>query len=195
MTPDDPVVANPDASTTMAGLAGRVRALRHRAGFTLADLSAEAGIGKSTLAQIESGKANPSVETLFALSVALDVPLSDLFTSPTPQVRLVRRGEGIRLDSSDDHFHVELLAATGRRGTSEICLVEVEAGTSRVADPHPPGTVEYLLVVEGVLHAGPASDPLELGPGDLAAFDADVPHTYAAPGERVRAFGLLDYPA
>ena len=48
-------------------VAANVRALRMQAGLTLADLAGAAGLGKSTLAQLESGRGNPSVETLWAI--------------------------------------------------------------------------------------------------------------------------------
>src|SRR5690348_3091479 len=59
-------------------VASNVRALRLDAGLTLSDLAGAAGLGKSTLAQLESGKANPSVETLWAIAAALKVPFARL---------------------------------------------------------------------------------------------------------------------
>ena len=44
---------------------------RERAGMSLAEL-ARAGLAKSTLSQLESGTGNPSLETLWALAMALD---------------------------------------------------------------------------------------------------------------------------
>jgi transcriptional regulator with XRE-family HTH domain len=52
--------------------------LRRDAGLTLAELAAAADLGKSTLAQLESGKGNPSVETLWAIAAALKVPFAQI---------------------------------------------------------------------------------------------------------------------
>ena len=46
--------------------------------------------------------------------------------------------------------------------------------------PHIPGTVEHLIVSTGRVLAGPADDPLELGPGDYLSYPGDVPHIYQA---------------
>ena len=192
--PDDgapAAVGSPPAMT----LAANLRLLRARANFTLADLAARAGIGKSTLAQLESGKANPSIDTLFSLAVALGVPLGHLFAASTPEVRVVRRKEGIPLDSSNHTFHAELLATSGRHGTVEIMSLEMRHGATRVADPHIRGTVEHILVYEGRLRTGPVDHPVDLDPGDFVSFDADVPHCYEALEKPTRWVGVLDYPS
>jgi transcriptional regulator with XRE-family HTH domain len=48
---------------------------RLRTGLSLAEIARRAGIAKSTLSQLESGNGNPSLETLWSLCVALDIPL------------------------------------------------------------------------------------------------------------------------
>ncbi|MGI8781120.1 MAG: helix-turn-helix domain-containing protein, partial [Solirubrobacteraceae bacterium] len=60
----------------MRGVAANIRELRRQAGLTLAELAAAAALGKSTLAQLESGRGNPSVETLWAIAAALEVPFA-----------------------------------------------------------------------------------------------------------------------
>lgn len=51
---------------------------RARTGLSLAEVARRAGIAKSTLSQLESGNGNPSLETLWALCVALDIPFAQL---------------------------------------------------------------------------------------------------------------------
>src|SRR5688500_4034159 len=71
-------------------IAANLKLQRHQAGLTLAELAAAADLGKSTLAQLESGKANPSVETLWALAAALKVPFARLIEDQRPPLRVVR---------------------------------------------------------------------------------------------------------
>ncbi|PVJ86390.1 transcriptional regulator, partial [Salmonella enterica subsp. enterica serovar Senftenberg] len=47
---------------------------RQRTGLSLAEIARRAGIAKSTLSQLEAGNGNPSLETLWSLCVALDIP-------------------------------------------------------------------------------------------------------------------------
>ncbi|ESF02045.1 hypothetical protein SEEV1955_12962 [Salmonella enterica subsp. enterica serovar Virchow str. ATCC 51955] len=57
---------------------------RQRTGLSLAEIARRAGIAKSTLSQLEAGNGNPSLETLWSLCVALDIPFARLLE---PQVQ------------------------------------------------------------------------------------------------------------
>ena len=65
-------------SAPIAAIAASLQRERKRVGLSLAEVARRAGIAKSTLSQLESGTGNPSVETLWALSVTLDVPFAQL---------------------------------------------------------------------------------------------------------------------
>src|SRR6478672_9476973 len=93
-----PTAPNPPAAP-LAAIAASLRRERERTGLSLTELARRAGIAKSTLSQLESGAGNPSVETLWALGVALGVPFSQLVEPPPPQVRVVRAGDGTRFPS------------------------------------------------------------------------------------------------
>src|SRR5687768_6574332 len=73
-------------------IAASLRRERERVGLSLSELAKRAGIAKSTLSQLESASGNPSVETLWALGVALGVPFSRLVDPPTPRIRVIRAG-------------------------------------------------------------------------------------------------------
>src|SRR5262245_64322370 len=103
-------------SAPLAAIAAALRRERDRAGLSLTELARRAGIAKSTLSQLESGTGNPSVETLWALGVALDVPFSQLVEPPAPQVRVVRAGQGPTIASSHAQFVATLLSAGSPHG-------------------------------------------------------------------------------
>ena len=79
-----------------------------------------------------------------------------------------------------------------RRGTFELYTMDI-GGAARHADPHHAGVVEYLLVVEGAVRAGPETTPVELQAGDLLTFPADVPHVYEGLPEAHYVL-LMSYP-
>lgn len=175
-------------------VAGNIRALRRSAGMTLADLAATAGLGKSTLAQLESGRGNPRMETLWAIATALRVPLARIVEEERPALRVVRAAEVTPLLAEDSPGWVgRLLAAADRRGTFDVYGVDFAAAAIRRADAHEPGLIEHLIVVTGRLRAGPAATPVELGSGDLVSFAADVAHVYETlePGHAVL---IMAYP-
>jgi len=175
-------------------IAAAVRRERERAGLTLTELARRAGLAKSTLSQLEAGAGNPSVETLWALGVALGVPFSQLVTDPTPRVRVLRAGQGQRLRSEHADFVGTLLAAGSHHARRDLYVIELGPGAPRQAEPHNPGTVEHLVVAAGRLRAGPAGDPVELGPGDYASFPGDAPHQYQALLPDTRAVLVMEHP-
>jgi transcriptional regulator with XRE-family HTH domain len=183
-----------DVEVFVRAVAANVRALRMQAGLTLADLAAAAGLGKSTLAQLESGRANPSVETLWAIAAALRVPFARIVEEERPSLRVVRARDVPAMRSEETPgWAGRLLAASQRRGTFDLYSLDLEAGSVRHADPHHAGVVEHLVLVEGRLRVGPQSGPVELGPGDLVTFAGDVPHMYEAL-ETAHAVLLMSYP-
>ncbi|MBF9127440.1 helix-turn-helix transcriptional regulator [Plantactinospora sp. S1510] len=167
-------------NSPVPAIAAALRRERERAGISLAELARRAGIAKSTLSQLEAGSGNPSVETVWALGVALGVPFSRLVEQPPPAVRVIRAGDGPRLRSQQAEFTGTLLAAGAAHVRRDIYLIELEPGAVRDAEPHIPGSVEHVVVAAGRLRTGPSTDPVELGPGDYVTFPGDVPHGYKA---------------
>lgn len=175
-------------------IATAVRRERERAGLTLTELARRAGLAKSTLSQLEAGTGNPSVETLWALGVALGIPFSQLVTSQVPQVQVVRAGEGPRVRSEHAEFAGTLLAAGSHHARRDLYVIELGPGPARQAEPHTPGSVEHLVVAAGRLRTGPVAQPVELGPGDYASFPGDVPHLYQALVPDTRAVLVMEHP-
>ena len=180
--------------TFVRTVAANVRALRMEAEMTLAELAAAAGLGKSTLAQLESGKGNPSVETLWAIAAALQVPFARIVEESRPSLRVVRAADVPPMHSAETPgWAGRLLTASHGRGTFDLYALDLEQGAVRHADPHHAGVVEHLVVVVGRLRAGPQSGPVLLEQGDLVTFAADVPHVYEAL-ETTHCVLLMAYP-
>ena len=183
-----------DAAALVRTVAANVRSLRAAAGLTLPELAERTGLGRSTLAQLESGRANPSMETVWAIAAALDVPFGRLVEPAAPAVRVVRAGDGIRLALEESALRTRLLATSPRRGSFEVYAIEAEPGQPRHASAHGPGTIEHLVVTAGTLRAGPADAPEDLAAGDLLSFAGDIAHVYEALEPGTTALLLMDYP-
>src|SRR5689334_16619616 len=119
----------------LATIAAALRRERERVGISIAELARRAGLAKSTLSQLEAGTGNPSIETLWSLGVALDVPFSRLVEPPATQVRVVRAGEGPRLQADEADFVAKLLAAGSAHARRDIYVMELEPGKSRRRSP------------------------------------------------------------
>jgi transcriptional regulator with XRE-family HTH domain len=179
----------PDAVNTVAANLRRLRAERSMSTVALAR---DSGVARATLAQLEAGRGNPTLETLYALANALGVALADVIAPPPAEVEVVRAGEGPRV--SGTVVRGRLVSRLAGRAAVEVYELALRPGRCQRSQPHPPGVVEHLLVHSGRARVGPESAPVELGPGDFARYPADVPHVYEALDERVAATLLIESP-
>lgn len=170
----------PPSRLPLDWIAASLKRERTRAGLSLSELAKRAGIAKSTLSQLEAASGNPSMETIWALGVALGVPFSALVEPPTPSVRVIRAGEGPTVASEQANYVATLLSASPPGARRDIYHLRAEPGSARVSEPHIPGTVEHLVVSTGKVKAGPSGEAVELGPGDYLTYRGDVPHAYEA---------------
>jgi transcriptional regulator with XRE-family HTH domain len=163
-------------------IAANVRRLRAARGLSAAALARASGVARATLAELEAGRGNPTVETLYALASVLGVTLADLLVeAEAPAVQVVRAGEGPQVTGPVLHARLLRQAAVDRARV-EVYELRVLPGRPRRADPHPAGVVEQLLVHAGRLRVGPEQDAVELAAGDFVAFDGSVAHVYEALG-------------
>jgi transcriptional regulator with XRE-family HTH domain len=161
-------------------IAASLRRERERHGISLTELARRAGIAKSTLSQLESGTGNPSVETLWALAVVLDIPFSRLVDPPA-------------IPSEHAPFSGTLLAACPPGVRRDLHVIAAEPGPQREADSHIPGTTEHMIVTSGRWRAGPVGGEVELGVGDYVRFPGDRPHTYEALTPGCSAVLVMEY--
>jgi transcriptional regulator with XRE-family HTH domain len=174
-------------------IAASIRGERERAGLSMAELARRAGIGKSTLSQLEAGLGNPSAETLWALAVALGVPFSRLVDPPHGQVRVVRAGEGPVTFSEKASYSATLLASSTPGARRDIYWIAAQPGPPRSSEPHTAGTVEHVMIAAGRALAGPTDDPVRLNPGDYITYPGDAPHIFEALEPSTTAVMVLEY--
>ena len=166
----------------LAGRLGRnIKQLREARGLTQQQMARLAGIPRATWSHVESGAANPTLEVLHRVALALQVTLEELLAAPRsacelyPRDALPTRTQGLAL--------VRKLLPDPIPGV-EIDRIELAPRGRLVGVPHTPGTREYLTCEAGemVLHA--AGERWRLGPGDVLVFRGDQRHSYANPGGR-----------
>lgn len=168
-------------------IAASLRRERTRAGLSLTELARRAKISKSTLSQLEAGVGNPSVETLWALSVVLNVPFSRIVEPPRPAVQVIRAGEGPAVAAERADYVATLLASCPPNARRDLYFIAAEPGTPRESEPHMPGVVEHVVLCQGRALVGLTEEPVELGPGDYVAYPGDVSHVFQALEPHTRA--------
>jgi transcriptional regulator with XRE-family HTH domain len=178
-------------STVVNMIGSNLRRLRTQRRLSLAELAARSRVAKATLANLEQGRGNPTIETLWALALGLDVAFSDLLEQPEePELEVVRADEGAHVVSGP--LDLRLLHRLHRGGLTEVFEFTLDGRHDGL--PHGPGIVECVLVTRGRMRAGPADEPIELGRGDFVRYPADRAHVYVALEGRCTGMLLVDYP-
>jgi transcriptional regulator with XRE-family HTH domain len=178
----------------VAQVATALRRERHRTGLSLTEVARRAGIAKSTLSQLESGTGNPSLETLWAICVALDVPFSRLLDPPRPRTRVIRADEGPTVAAAQADYQATLLAAVPTGVRCDVYRIAAEPGHARASQPHSPGVVEHVVISAGRALVGATGEVAELGPGDYIRYPGDVPHVFEALEPRTQAVLVSEHP-
>lgn len=185
----------------------RIRAERTRQELTIRALARDIGVSSSLISQIETGKSQPSVSTLYAITSALGLPIEELFDE-TPEPASVDTSTsdpaGLRFLTTDrDHGvgpHVSpadrevLTLDTGvtwqRLGQVphhhvDFLLVTYQPGSSSSADGglmRHHGT-EYGYLISGELQLTLGFDQHQMAAGDAVCFESTTPHGYRNEGE------------
>lgn len=173
-------------------VAANVRRARHESQLTLDELSRRAGVSRTTLFHIESGDANPSLDTIWSVATALAVPFSALIDEESSSPRLIRSTEGEPVINDDDTYAATLLASARASTRSDVYRVDVVEGADRRCPPHVTGTIEHLIVVHGTVEAGVLGARETLRAGDCLSYSADQEHYFAAIGGAAQAVLILE---
>ncbi|MGW2782788.1 helix-turn-helix domain-containing protein [Streptomyces populi] len=167
-----------------AGVGLRLRELREAQGISLSELARRSGVGKGTLSELEGGRRNPTLETLYALTTALEVPLSTALRDLESPARI--SGQAV------EAVLIERFEADA--SVTETYRIRIRSGATQESAAHAPGTAEHIIVHTGTARVGPLTDPALIGPGMHGSWAADVPHLYQAPAADVEALLIVRYP-
>lgn len=173
-------VAHPDADQDLAPIVGRnLRRLRMQRGLSLERLAKASGVSRAMLGQIELGQSAPTINVLWKIARALDLPFSALITATGGAgTRLMRAQHAKRLTSHDGSFASRALFPFDEPRRVEFYELQLKAHTEERAEAHPPGTLENLIVTRGTMEMEVGSERHLLTTGDAILFEADQPHVY-----------------
>jgi transcriptional regulator with XRE-family HTH domain len=172
-----------------------LRRLRARRNLSLDGLARLSGVSRAMLNQIELGRSAPTINLVFKIARAFDVPFSTLLAEDErPAIHVARAGQSTLLRSSSGEFSSRALFPLDTDRNVEFYELRLAAGGTENADAHPPGTIENLVVVEGALEVEVGGDVRRLGVGDAILFEADRPHIYRNPsGEPALVYLVMTY--
>lgn len=172
---------------SLVQLASRIKVARKQQGLTLEQVSVRSGLAKGLLSKVENFRVTPSLPSLIKISKALGLSLDSLFEgldeeNPTPVV--VRKGEGRLVERNPENSSIRYFDLAHQRSDRRMDPFELEipphGGRN---EPLPHEGEEFLIVLEGAISLCIDDQAYELGTGDSAFFDAEVPHCVTNPSE------------
>jgi transcriptional regulator with XRE-family HTH domain len=172
----------------------RLRAARTEQSLSLRQLAARIGVSASLISQVETGKVQPSINTLYALARELGLSIDDLLLDE-PQHRdgdsppgldgraaVVRAAER-RVIQLNPGVRWERLTTTSDDGVDFFHVVyEAGAASMPAGSLHRHAGREWGYVMSGRLRVELDAETHELGPGDSIRFDSTTPHRLHNPG-------------
>jgi transcriptional regulator with XRE-family HTH domain len=189
-------------ATTVTGatpvqLGPAIRAAREARGLSLRELARRVRVSPSFVSQIELGKANPSVGTLYSLVSVLGTTLDDLIGEPPGEsdpepVDASPAGwsrVGVPVQPAEGRKRVEMSGVVWERLTADhdpyvdFLHVEYAPGSSSCAPDRMMrhGGREYGHLLQGRLDVQVGFETYSLGPGDSIHFDSTTPHRLSNP--------------
>jgi transcriptional regulator with XRE-family HTH domain len=167
----------------------RIREDRH---LSLGQLAEQAGVSKVILSQIEKGDSNPTINTIWKITGALQLPYTSLLEPP--EVKTVHICKKDIHDLEEDGYHIFSYYPKDQDRNFEMYQIEMDAGCVHESIGHSSNSSEYIMVMEGRMTLEINGAEYLLEPDDALYFDASYPHIYKnASNQRVKAVLIIYY--
>lgn len=156
-------------------------------GMTLRELSDITGLSPAFLSEVETGKANPTLDSLRRIAKGLGLSLFDLLTEDRTFVKIVRANERRVFTVADYNVQYELVSDLVPSPRSEVVICWLDPGACTSDEPlshgMPGGSEEIALVLTGSIEVHINNETHRLNEGDSIRFDPFIPHRYVNTGK------------
>jgi transcriptional regulator with XRE-family HTH domain len=181
----------------MLPLGDRIRARRKALRLSQGDLADRAGVTASFVSQVERGVTSPSIDSLYKMSKALDVPVFHFLLEPEAKSPLVRHDERVQItwpwSGSELTFHL-LTPSTSQK--LEAFITEWAPGEPKSFVGFGDNTEEFVYVLQGQLEICLVEEVYLLGPGDTICYEGVMLRGMEPRGDQtVRFISVITPPA
>jgi transcriptional regulator with XRE-family HTH domain/mannose-6-phosphate isomerase-like protein (cupin superfamily) len=157
-------------------IGAQLRAARHAARKSMAEVADEAGLTKGFVSKLERDLANVSVASLIRLCDALGVPVGSMFQASKGEI--IRQGEYPPIDFGGTGMREYLLTPSGEKRV-QVIFSDIRPGGGSGEEAYAlPADVEFAFILAGRLHITVDHEEVTLEQGDAYTFRADAPHTF-----------------
>ncbi|GLQ06915.1 helix-turn-helix domain-containing protein [Sneathiella chinensis] len=183
-----------------AHLSKTLKARRKVLGWSLDRAAEQTGVSKAMLGQIERGESSPTVATLWKIATGLEMSLSSLIEAVPDNTEyretLRRDADRMRRDAAGEGLAVAPLFPYEERFGFEYLELTLRPGYERISEPHEPGVVEFVTVLEGQPEILSEGVWHPLAQGQSLRFAGDREHGYRNRADEKAVFlCVIHYPA
>ena len=164
-------------------LGKHLQQIRKEKKLTLEQLAQKSGVSRSMLSQIERGQANPTFGTLWNLSRALGLDMSELVeefeSNGTGQNKIehVTAENTPRITNVQSGCTLTILGPPELVGQYEWYELTIQPAGALISQPHTQGCREHLTILSGAAEIKSGEQTLVAETGDTARYPADLPHS------------------
>jgi transcriptional regulator with XRE-family HTH domain len=179
-------MANPkDHPTATHSFASSLRELRKSRNASLQDLSVKAKVSRSMISKIERNEVQPSLNVAVRLAIALGTTLPEMlrYDEYARVIKLTRKEQAV-IRNAAQGWERRVLSPSFHDATVEVSRLilgpKVKLGSF---PPHPKGSEEHIIVLNGKLRIKLDATTILLEKGDSLFFEADRRHLLENAGQ------------
>ena len=173
----------------------KIRTVRERRALTLREVADRAGVSESLVSQIERNRVSPAIDTLLALTDALDIDLEYLFSD-------YRRERLVKVTKKNERFtftrpgvvYERLAQAEGAHDNNgiEAYSITIQPGAKTGSQEYGHPGWELGIIKQGEARILIGNNSYDLAQGDSVSFMADSPHILENRGtEELQLFWVI----
>ncbi len=167
-------------------IAIHMKSFRREFGLSQEQLSERSGIPRSTIASLERGEGNPTLQVLVGIAQGLGVEMASLLQKPIPTAVLYKKKDSTKIQKQlirgDEKIakYIDVFQLTPENSRYLILQeYNLNEGERFPGSPHTPGTEEYFFCFSGSFEIMVESEVFTVEEGDLLCFDGHQRHAYA----------------
>ncbi|MGI5889011.1 MAG: helix-turn-helix domain-containing protein [Oscillospiraceae bacterium] len=174
-------------------IAENLKDIRKKKQLTLEEAAKLTGVSKSMLSAIEKGDVNPTISVIWKISNGYKVKFSSIMEDKKQAYHIIRAKDMQPLTEGDGKYINYPGFPFDERRLFETYRIRIDEGGHLEAQPHMPGTEEYITIFSGQVRITAGDESADLSEGDSIHFFADVPHSYRNTGTGTAWMSMILY--
>ena len=159
-------------------IGNKLKDIRNKRNLSLDEVAKLTGVSKAMLGQIERGKSNPTVSTLWKIATGLKISFSLFIDEDQEDLKVIDQKDISPIIEDNNRMRLYPIFPFDANKGFEIFTIELEPDCNHISTPHNEGVEEYIIVTEGQIEININSKKFILEKGNSMRFMANCPHSY-----------------